>query len=97
MADCRRLGRALVDRFANNLVNELYNRRVGIIGVEIGARFDVLQRFEGAVGLENFVERFRADTVESFHRTQDLGARHEDPLSGLVEQLRGELTPGRVK
>ena len=91
------VGRALVNRFADDLVDELHDRRVGIVGVQVGARFDVLERFEGAVGLEDFVEGFRADAVERFHRAQDLRARHEDPLGGLVEQLRGELAPGRVK
>ena len=91
------VGRAFVNRFTDDLVNEFHDRCVGIVSVQVRARFDVLKRFEGAVGLENFVERFRADAVECFHCAQDLGARHEDPLSRLVEQLRGELAPGRVK
>ena len=91
------VGRALVDRFADDLVDEFYDRRFGVIGVQVGARLDVLKRFEGAIGLEDFVERFRADAVERFHGAQDLRARDEDPFGGLVEELRGELSPGRVK
>ena len=89
--------RAFANRFADNLVHELHHRSFWIISVQVGARFDVLERFEGAVGLEDFFESFRADAVESFHGAQDLRTRHEDPLSRFVEQLRGELAPSGVK
>ena len=74
------VGRALDDRFANDLIHELHDGRVRIVGVEIGARFDILQRFERAIGLEDLVERFRADAVERFHRAQNLTARHQHPF-----------------
>ena len=85
------VGRAFVDRFADDLVDELHHRRFGIVGVQVGAGLDVLERFEGAIGLEDFVEGFRADAVERFHRAQELRARDEHPFGRFVEQLRGEL------
>ena len=73
------VGRALVDRFADDLVDEFHDRRFGIVGVQVRARFDVLKRFEGAVGLEDFVEGFRADAVERFHGAQDLARAARGP------------------
>ena len=37
------VGRALVDRFANDLVDKFHDGRVGIVGVQVGARLDVLR------------------------------------------------------
>ena len=53
--------------------------------------------FERAIGLEDFVERFRADAVERFHRAQNLRARHQHPFGRFLQQLRGELAADRVK
>ena len=66
------VGRAFVDRFANDLVHELHHRRFGIVGIQVGAGLGILQRFERAIRLQDFVEGFRADAVERFHRAQKL-------------------------
>ena len=57
----------------------------------------VLQHLEGAIRLKNFVECFRADAVESFHRAQNLRARHQHPFGRLFQKLRGELAANRIE
>ena len=91
------VGRALEDRFANDLVHEFHDRRFRIVRVQVGARFDVLQCFERAIRFQDFVERFRADAVERFHRAQNLRARHEHPFGRFLQKLRRELAADRVK
>ena len=71
---------AFHDRFTNDLVDELHHRRFRIVGVQIHALFRILQRIERSARLQNFVERFRADAVERFHRAQNLRARNQDPF-----------------
>ena len=37
------VGRPLMDGFANDLVNELHDRGFRVVGVQVGARFDVIE------------------------------------------------------
>ena len=86
------VGGTLDNRFPNNLIHELDHRCFRIVGIEIGTCFDILEGFERAVGFQDFVERFRADAVERFHRAQDLSAGHEHPFGRLRQKLRSKLT-----
>ena len=62
------VGRALENCFANDLVYEFHHGSFGIVGVQLDGDFGVLQHLESAVGFQDFVECFRADAVERFHR-----------------------------
>ncbi len=86
------IGRALHDRFANNLVHEFHHRRFRIVRADVGCGFAFLQNFEVALRFENLVERFRANAVERFHRAEELPARHQHPFGRLFQKLAGELT-----
>src|SRR6266487_834950 len=57
----------------------------------------VLQYLEGTIRLKNFVERFCADSVESFHRTQNLRARHQHPFNWLFQKLRRKLAANGIE
>ena len=91
------VGRALDDRFANDLVHELDDRRFRIVRVQVGARLGVLQNFERAIRFQNFVERFRADAVKRFHRAQKLRARHQHPFRRFLQKLPGQLPADRIE
>jgi hypothetical protein len=91
------IGCAFDDRFADDLVDEFDDRRFRIVRVEVGAGLRLLQWFESAIGLENFIERFRAHAVERFHGPQQLGARHQHPLRWFLQKLRHELAPGGIE
>ena len=91
------IGRALGDRFADDLVHKLYDRRFRIVGAQVGRGLGILQDFECAIGFKNFVERLGAHAVERFHRAQELGARHQHPLGRLFQKLRSKLAPNRIE
>ena len=86
------IGRALDDRFANNLVYEFHDRRFRVVRADVGCGFALLQNFEIALRFKNFVERFRANAVKCFHCAQQLRAWNQHPFRRLFQELAGELT-----
>ena len=80
------------DGLANNLVYEFDDGRLRIVRIQVGARLSVLQHLEGAVRLQNFIESFRADAIESLDCAQELRTRHEHPFRRLLQELRSKLT-----
>ena len=91
------IGRALDNRFANDLVHKFHDGRFRIVGVQLGGGLRVLKRFEGAVRFQDFVERFRPDAVERFHRAQNLRARHQHPFGRFFQKLGCELPADRIE
>ena len=64
------IGRTLGDRFPDNLINEFNDGGFGIVRVDVRCGLAFMQDFETPIGLENFIEGFRAHAVERFHRAQ---------------------------
>ena len=88
------IGGALDDRFADDLVDEFDDRSFRIVRVEVGAGLRFLQWFESAIGLENFIKRFRAHAVERFHSPQQL-ARAAPAPTPLVSSKAASRAGGR--
>src|SRR6478672_124685 len=91
------IGGALDNRFTDDLVDEFDDRSFRIVRVEVGAGLQLLQWFESAISLENFIKRFRAHAVERFHNPQQLGPRHQHPLRLFLQKLRHELAAGGIE
>ena len=91
------IGRTLENRFANDLVHEFHHGRLGILVIQLDGSLRVLQHLKGTIRLENFVECFCADTIESLHRAQNLRARHQDPFGWLFQKLRRELAADGIE
>ena len=77
------VGRALDDRFTNNLVYEFDDGCFWIVRIQIGACLRVLQNLEGTVRFQNFIKSFCTDTVESLDCAQELRTRHDYPFRRL--------------
>src|SRR5438477_5724265 len=64
------IGRTLGDRFADTLINEFNDGGFGIVRVDVRRGLSFMQDFKTPIGLENFIEGFRAHAVERFHGAQ---------------------------
>ncbi len=80
------VGGALDDGFADDLVDELDDARLGVVARDVLRELIVLV-VVGARGLENFLERFRADAVERLDGAHELAARDDVPLELAAAEL----------
>ncbi len=85
--------RPLVDRFANDLVDEFDDARLGVIGSDV-LRLLALFAIVGAGRSEDLLEGLRADAVNRLDRADELAARDDDPLDLAPGQLLLRQPPG---
>src|SRR5262249_55801423 len=91
------IGGTLGDRFTGYLIHELNHRRFRVVSTNVRRGLAFLQDLESAIGLENFIERLRAHSVECLHRAKKLRARHQYPFRRFLQKLSNELATSRVK
>ena len=91
------IGRALDDGLPDNLVHKFYHGCFGIVRVQVGADFAILENLEGAVGFQNLVEGLGPHSVKRFHGTEHLSARDQDPFRRFLQELTRKLPTDRIK
>ena len=88
---------ALCDGFPNDLVNEFHHGRLRVVSIQLNCGVSVLEHVHGTSGLQNLIERFRTDSVECFHRAQELRPWHKHPFGRFLQKLSGKLATDGIK
>ena len=75
---------ALVDRFADDLVDEFNHARLRVVIGDVLRLLALLAAVVGARGLQDLLEGFRAHAVERLDGADELPARDDDPLAACA-------------